>query len=98
MSELPKWSLEIVKGSGEQSACSGMTDLADKICVEQTKKWLAAAEGAMGKAVEDLTEDERFSVAWMAGVRIETGLDGIVDGRMAMTTEPCCIVARGDGG
>lgn len=51
---------------------------------------LSAVHGCMHKAVDELTEEERFAIAFAAGVKLTTRWDEETN-KLVYTTEPCGI-------
>lgn len=52
------------------------------------------ALAALPKTVEELSQNERFAIAFYAGVKMQSQM--LSDGRMNWTTEPMSIVKDGD--
>jgi hypothetical protein len=57
-----------------------------------------AAWTAQGKLAKDLTNEERFAIAVLAGARILTFSPPDASGKCTATTEKCSITEDGKGG
>lgn len=60
----------------------------------QKKNAINANEAMSRRGNEPLTEDQKFSLAVIAGVKFESKFE---DGKLKMTTEPCSVVWDGQG-
>jgi hypothetical protein len=92
-----KWAL----GTAEMELLRGdVSSYVDEMSAKLSRRMIELATSAVGKRVSELTEEQKFSVAYVAGIRMENkGWEGKdAAGKWVMQTEPCAIVARADGG
>lgn len=70
----------------------------DSICAGIALKIRQDAFGALGKEVHELTEAERFAIAYLAGVPVVMRdlRDPLDDGKFRMRLEPC-VIGKVDG-
>lgn len=69
----------------------------ESMCLLERRVWDAMAGVPLDSIADphQLTDEQKFSVAVAAGVRIESS--SYVDGKLTLTTEPCGVVHDGRG-